>query len=735
MTGGARRCVPWLLALAGYISLTLVGTWPLPLRLATTVPHDAGDPLLTAWILAWNARTVPLAAQWWNAPMFWPMSGALILSEHMLGLSIVGSPLQWLGADPIVTYNGLFLLSFPLCAIAAHALAYSVTERHDGATLAGIVFAFNPYRLSRISHLHILWAFWMPLALMALHRYARSGDRRWLALFVAMWIGQALSNGYFMLFFPILIGMWIGWFMVWRHAGRRLRAVAVAWGLGTIALLPLVVPYSHLRDRFALDRGINEIRAFSADMRALVAAPPLVPASAIFPSTGNAEQQLFPGVTIPILMLAAAITSFRRTAPPRRWPQLSVAFSLMACVAGAVALAERLVGPWRVGIDGRTLVSVGTMAKPITVTLWCAILAIACSGRFVRAWTECSAFAFYAAAAVVMYAFSFGPDPTFFGTPFWYKPPYAWLMELPGFSTVRAPARFAMLAELCLSVAAAIALVRVRQRLPRGISTGLAIAVLAGAVADGWIRELPLPHLPPRAGTLETIRAGGVVELPLGSVESDIAALYRSIYHRRPVVNGYSGFVPVHYRVLRIALDAGDSEALGAIAVGGPLTVLDAQGHLTTIPAAAREESAPAGRVLGIRAATIDDRVIDATVMTDGDPLSRWDSGLPQQGNESITFDLGSIEDVDGVTLSIGQALGDYPRELTIETSEDLQVWSQQWSGRGASKAVAGALKDPATVPLAFGFRPTRARWIRLRQLGIDPLFHWSIAEVTVSGR
>ena len=119
MTRRASRLTPWLLALAGYVSLTLLWTWPLPLRLATVVPHDTGDPLLTAWILAWNAHHVPLTTGWWNAPMFWPMTGTLALSEHMLGISLVASPMQWIGADPVAAYNVIFLLSFPLCAIAA----------------------------------------------------------------------------------------------------------------------------------------------------------------------------------------------------------------------------------------------------------------------------------------------------------------------------------------------------------------------------------------------------------------------------------------------------------------------------------------------------------------------------------------------------------------------------------------------------------------------------------------
>jgi hypothetical protein len=732
MTRRASRLTPWLLALAGYVSLTLLWTWPLPLRLATVVPHDAGDPLLTAWILAWNAHHVPLTTGWWNAPMFWPMTGTLALSEHMLGISLVASPMQWFGADPIATYNVVFLLSFPLCAIAAHALAYTVTERHDAAALAGVVFAFNSYRASQISHLHILWSFWMPLALMALHRYARDGRGRWLLLFGAMWIGQALSNGYFLLFFPILIALWLAWFMA--YAPRSLAAAAAAWGLASMVLLPIVLPYSHLSARFGVERGIGEARLFSADVMALADPSPLVAASALLPSVGNAEQHLFPGATILIIILSAGVVSLRPVALSGRWSRASTAFASVGGLALAAALVAWIDGPWHIGVGRRTLVSVTTLAKPLTVALWCAILAIVASVGFSRARAERSDFAFYAGAAMIMYIFCLGPEPAFLGKPFWYKPPFAWLMELPGYSNVRAPARFAMLAELCLSVAAAIAFVRIRQRLPRHLASSLAIAALAGAVADGWILDLPLPDLPPRIASLESIHDGAVVELPVGDVARDIAAMYRSIYHHRPVVNGYSGFVPVHYILLGVALQAGETDALAALTSGGPLTIVDAQGQVTTMPPA-QVDPEPAGRALRIRAAMLDERPLELEAITDGNRLSRWVSGSPQRGDETITLDLDSIYEVDGVTLSIGPYFGDFPRALAIETSEDRQTWTSQWSGRGAPKVIAGALRDPATVPLAFGFPATRARWIRLREIGVDPRFHWSIAEVTVSGR
>jgi hypothetical protein len=39
---------------------------------ASTIVHDAGDPLLTAALLHWNAWTLPLTHAWWQFPIFAP---------------------------------------------------------------------------------------------------------------------------------------------------------------------------------------------------------------------------------------------------------------------------------------------------------------------------------------------------------------------------------------------------------------------------------------------------------------------------------------------------------------------------------------------------------------------------------------------------------------------------------------------------------------------------------------
>ena len=124
--GGWRRAAVWVLAAAFYTTLTIVQTWPLVTRLADVLPHDLGDPGLNAWIIWWNAQAVPLTERWWNAPIFFPSSGTLAFSETLLGLLPITAPIQWFGGSPITAYNVAFLLTFPLSALAAHALVCEV---------------------------------------------------------------------------------------------------------------------------------------------------------------------------------------------------------------------------------------------------------------------------------------------------------------------------------------------------------------------------------------------------------------------------------------------------------------------------------------------------------------------------------------------------------------------------------------------------------------------------------
>ena len=88
------------------------------------------------------------------------------------------------------------------------------------------------------------------------------------------------------------------------------------------------------------------------------------------------------------------------------------------------------------------------------------------------------------------------------GTPIVDSLPYRSLMVLPGYAELRVPARFWMLAVLCLSVAAGLAVARIAPARRRW-SIAVVGVVAAGIFADTWMREMRINTVPARSAILE----------------------------------------------------------------------------------------------------------------------------------------------------------------------------------------------------------------------------------------
>ncbi len=208
--------------------------------------------------------------------MMWPMPGAMALSEHLLGLSLVATPLQLAGVNPIAAYNVCLLLTYALSGFFAFLLGRRLTGSTFAGVCAGLAFGFSPYRASQLAHIQVLSSQWMPLALLGLHAYVSSGARRWLVVFGAAWVIQALSNGYFLLFFPVLVVAWLAWFVDWRKAPGRGLAIVAAWAIASLPLLPVLLKYREVHEHLGLTRKVAEIREFSAVPASFLHAAPLM---------------------------------------------------------------------------------------------------------------------------------------------------------------------------------------------------------------------------------------------------------------------------------------------------------------------------------------------------------------------------------------------------------------------------------------------------------------------------
>ena len=749
------------LAFAGYCALAVIVTFPLVLHLTSRLPKDAGDPLIAASLLWWNANVAPLSGRWWDGPGFFPLHGTMAFSADFLGASLIATPLQWAGLNATAAYNLTFLASFPLCAIAAHALGLTLTRRHDAALVCGLAFGFNPFRVAHIEHLELLMAFGMPVALVAMHRYVECRQRRWLAVLAAALAVQALSSAYYALFFTVFFALWIVWFMR-PQAWRELLAVGAAGAAAVVIVSPVVAGHAGIHATYNWRRDLpEEVLTFSADVSSLITASPLSAMWGWTSALNGPERQLFPGLTITALAMIGMVWASRAPGGPRdRWSAAPRLCWSLAAVFTAIAIGAAVFGPWELA-TGWLRVSVTTPYKPLSVGAAFAVLAVLSTARLRAAFRHRSPLAFYLIAAAVLFACSFGPKPTLFGERVLYEPPYAWLMRLPFFGdTIRAPARFGMLAILGLSVAAALAFHRLSRTQTRKFAV---LAVAAGIVFDGWIQALPLAPVPPTGYAIpHGERPAALLELPLGDVWRDIAAVYRSTQHGVRVVNGYNGFEPIYYQVLRRGLADRDPTILDALATFGPIVIAadrtaDADGRTAAFLAAhprvtrLRDDAnwtlytlsggdhlnQPvdcAGPQLAIAGVRDEDGVIPVGAVTDQNPATRSIIASEEDADDAVVLDFGSVRRPCRVEISMGEAAVYYPGSLEVSTSTDAVTWETPVSRQMAGSALLAALADPRDARVGLPLPGRDARFIRLRAAGSSELHPWAIAEITVQG-
>src|SRR4051794_7312852 len=249
-------------------------TFPQVLRMTDGV-HDPGDPLMVTWVLAWVAHQLPNApAHILDANIFYPERNTLAYSESLLVPGLLAAPLHWLGVAPILVYNLVFLSGFALSGVGVALLVRRLTGNAGASIVAGIVFAFAPYRIDHYAHLQLQQTQFIPLTLWAFHRLLDSGRLRDGALLGLCTVGQMLSCMYYGIFLIPYLATVCGTLLIAarRLAPRTLGALALAVAIVTVAMIPVGRAYLAAR-KVVGERATGEVAANSATWRNYLAPP------------------------------------------------------------------------------------------------------------------------------------------------------------------------------------------------------------------------------------------------------------------------------------------------------------------------------------------------------------------------------------------------------------------------------------------------------------------------------
>jgi len=502
MSGGVRT--GWLAAgasLLTYVGLVVWLTWPLPRHLATDLPITIAtcgfETRLMSWTLGHQSQALAHdPASLLHGRIYHPAEHALLYTEPGFGALPLFAPVFLATGNPALALNVMFLVGISLTAWTLHL----VTQRWTGLWSAGLV--------AGVAFLTTRWVTWT-------------------------WI-PAVSSYAMLLYLPLII---------WRAASPIRSPTGMLVLAGLVALQGATSPY--------------------------VAATILTP-----------------------LGVLAALRLLRPATRPGAW-WLIAALGLAALVLAGVYSGHallRLEEPtltdqtyWR-GAHGRVFTIPDDLRDPrnpfavgLPVVVVIAIgMVIALVRRLTSGRSEPrdTAWRHGVLWAVVGLTIALPPTLSVLGREVWF-PPAALLSSLPAFDLMRDTHRIGIAALFGLCVLVGVAFAECVRGL--GIATGTgpirragcgALAVvMAGLMyqsyaAQGWIRNgrfIPFPDryrlLPatvPDSPVLNHLRRsnGPLLELPARlplvplMLAAQTRAMYRSLFHPRPILNGYTSYWP-----------------------------------------------------------------------------------------------------------------------------------------------------------------------------------------------
>jgi hypothetical protein len=487
MRGRAVREIRFLLL---FVALAAAHTWPLVTGLDSLSRHDSADALLNEWILAWDAHalaTAPLHI--FDANIFFPERHTLAFSEHLLAQSILTSPLIWLGVPTLAAHNLALIIGLALTGWTMSLVVTRWTGDRWAGLVSGCLLAFNAHTLTRLAHVQAMHVEFLPLALAALDRLLARSPTGSPELARSGLTGPRLRTAAALAGWSVLQALCSGYLLV-------MTAFA-------LVVAALVRP----RDWIGRDRlGTAAALALSAVVSAVLLAPTL------WPYVQVRREQGLVRVLDEVTLFSATPQSYLSTGGRLHYALWSERFF------SPDSLFPGLVG---LGLTVAALIAVGAR-RDLRVRMLMAI-------------------------GLVGVVLSFGPR----------LPEYVWLYRaLPLLQGLRGAARFGLLALVAVAVLAGFGLAWLRRtRIARSplARTALAALAVAGVNVEAWrapIHWTPAIDVSPVYESLARERVGPVVEIPFPSaLRADANGVFvlASTRHFRPLLNGYSGFVPASY--------------------------------------------------------------------------------------------------------------------------------------------------------------------------------------------
>jgi len=284
-------------------------SWPLASAPSRLARFDNDDASLNTWAIAWVAHIVPRAPlQLFEAPIFYPDRHTLAYSEHLFVPAMMGAPLLWAGASPVLVHNLLIIAGLALSGWAMYLVMLRWTGSHWAALVAGLLYAFNAHVLTRFPHLQAQHVEFMPFVLLGLDGVLTRNRTRDAVLLAGAFVLQSLCSDYLLVFgafaavaaAAVRPGDW------WPGQHGAVCGHLLAAGIVSVTVLsPFLWPYYLVSQEQGMSRPVSEVARYSASWQDYLTTGGRLHYAAWSHRFYEGRTALFPGLAATALTAAA----------------------------------------------------------------------------------------------------------------------------------------------------------------------------------------------------------------------------------------------------------------------------------------------------------------------------------------------------------------------------------------------------------------------------------------------
>ena len=248
-----RRHWIYLAVFGAYGVVTIVMTWPLIRQLNSHLPGPGDDLLVHYWNGWWIKQVLMHGGNPYHTDLiFYPQGVSLVYHNISWANIALWLPLERM-VGGITAFNLVYMLNLTLCGVGMYALVHYLTNSTGAAFIAGLIYAFWPYRIFEVDHPNLIVTQWLPLFLLYLIRVVREERKIRHAVIAAIFL---ILTGYarwqLLVFAAIVAGLY-ALYSLWFERQHWNSRVVVAFAIAVVISVAVMAPplYPIMQDQLA----------------------------------------------------------------------------------------------------------------------------------------------------------------------------------------------------------------------------------------------------------------------------------------------------------------------------------------------------------------------------------------------------------------------------------------------------------------------------------------------------